>query len=282
MGVEHPHTWEQAVDWLRQQPDQQSLVQHCYYDDPLETAVERFYRSEEWGAIEQLLGPYLQEKVLDIGAGRGISSYAFAKAGCSVVALEPDPSIIVGAQAIQFLADRTELQIEVVQEYGEGLPFADDTFDIVYGRAVLHHAHQLDRFCSEAARVLKPKGVLLVTREHVLSKEEDLQKFLNAHTLHHLYGGENAYLLQQYTQAIDQAGLRLKRVIGPWESVINYAPMTRSAFCSMMTSILARRVGQGLAQKLASSEIGQRLFGRYLSYRSHTPGRHYSFLAVKA
>lgn len=274
-------TWEQAVDWLRQQPDLQSLVQHCYYDDPLESAVERFYRSEEWAAIVQLLGSSLRGKVLDIGAGRGISSYAFAKAGCSVVALEPDPSAIVGAQAIQSLISRTQLPIEVVQEYGEGLPFADNTFDIVYGRAVLHHAHQLDQLCSEAARVLKPGGILFATREHVLSRKEDLQTFLNTHALHFLYGGENAYLLQEYTQAINQAGLKLKQVIGPWENVINYAPMTRSEFRSMMASMLARRIGRGLAQGLTSSEIGQGLFGRCLSYRSHTPGRHYSFLAIK-
>lgn len=281
MKAEYSHTWEQAVDWLRQQPEQQFLVQSCYYDDPLESAAERFYQSEEWNAIQSLLGSSLQGEVLDLGAGRGISSYAFAKAGCSVIALEPDPSAIVGAQAIQSLVSCTQLPIKVVQEYGEGLPFADNTFDIVYGRAVLHHAHQLNQLCSEAARVLKPGGILLATREHVLSRKEDLQTFLNAHALHFLYGGENAYLLQEYTQAINQAGLKLKQVIGPWESVINYAPETRSEFRSMMVSMLAHRIGQGLAQRLASHEMGQRLYGRYLSYRLRTPGRHYSFLAIK-
>lgn len=275
-------TWEQAVDWLRQQPGRQSLVQHCYYDDPLEYAVERFYCSEEWAAIEQLLRASMRGKVLDIGAGRGISSYAFAKSGCSVVALEPDPSAIVGAQAIQSLVSRTQLPIKVVQEYGERLPFADNSFDIVYGRAVFHHAHQLDQLCHEAARVLKPGGILLATREHVLSKKEDLQIFLNTHALHFLYGGENAYLLQEYTQAINEAGLRLKQVIGPWESVINYAPTTKSEFRSMIASLLARRIGQGLAQRLASSEIVRGLYGRYLSYRLQTPGCHYSFLAIKS
>jgi hypothetical protein len=30
-------TWEQAVQSLRNQPDQKELVQYCYYDDPLES-----------------------------------------------------------------------------------------------------------------------------------------------------------------------------------------------------------------------------------------------------
>jgi hypothetical protein len=41
-------TWEQAVQSLRNQPDQKELVQYCYYDDPLESAAERFAQSEEW------------------------------------------------------------------------------------------------------------------------------------------------------------------------------------------------------------------------------------------
>jgi len=274
-------TWEQAVDWLRQKPDQQTLVQHCYYDDPLELAVERFYHSEEWNAIKQLLGSSLHGKVLDLGAGRGISSYAFAKAGCSVVALEPDPSAIVGAQAIQSLIDSTQLPIEIVQEYGEQLPFASNSFDIVYGRAVLHHAHKLDQLCCEAARVLKHGGIFIATREHVLSKKEDLQAFLNAHALHSLYGGENAYLLNEYTQAIEQAGFVLKKTIGPSENVINYAPTTQLEFRLMTATALSRYFGKGLAQKLASSETVQHLYGRHLSHKSETPGRLYSFLAIK-
>jgi protein-L-isoaspartate O-methyltransferase len=85
-------TWEESVQSLRNQPEQKELVQYCYYDDPLESAAERFAQSEEWIAVTQLLKQKILGQVLDIGAGRGISSYAFAKAGCSVTSLEPDSS----------------------------------------------------------------------------------------------------------------------------------------------------------------------------------------------
>ena len=44
-------TWEDAVVWLREQPDQRQLVLDAYYDDPLIQAAERYFRSGEWQEI---------------------------------------------------------------------------------------------------------------------------------------------------------------------------------------------------------------------------------------
>ncbi|MDZ7960403.1 MAG: class I SAM-dependent methyltransferase [Aulosira sp. DedQUE10] len=281
MTTKYSSSWEEAVIWLRCQPDQQEFLRYCYYDDPLDAAANRFNISEEWQTLNKLLSKYIPGKVLELGAGRGISSYAFAKAGCEVTALEPDSSSLVGAKAIQSLFDSNNLSIEIIQEYGETLPFKDNTFDIVYGRAVLHHAKDLTKFCQEAARVLKPGGVLIFTREHVISKKEDLQQFLDSHPLHFLYGGENAYLLKEYLRAITKAGLKLQKIIAPFESVINYAPMTQKEFQSTVTSTLNRRFGSVLGHKLSTLQATQKFFSWYLSQTSNTPGRNYSFLAVK-
>lgn len=281
MNTNFTHTWEQAVSWLRSQPEQETLVKYCYYDDPIESAAERFSNSQEWFAVEKLLQGHLAGKVLDLGAGRGISSYAFAKAGCSVTALEPDPSALVGAQAIQSLIAKTQMAIQTVQEYGETLPFTANTFDIVYGRAVLHHAQDLDKLCQEASRVLKPGGIFIATREHIISHKEDLPTFLQSHPLHNLYGGENAYLLTEYTNAIAKAGLKLKRMIAPYQSVVNYAPMTKQEFQTQLSTALDRYCGSKLATILADNKITQQLYGWMLSQKSNYPGRHYSFLAIK-
>lgn len=274
-------SWEEAVQWLKKQPHQQKLVYNCYYDDPLEQAVERFSNSEEWQEIQVILNKYTQGKVLDLGAGRGISSYAFAKAEFNVTSLEPDDSLLVGSRAIQSLIDKTQLSIKIVQEYGETLCFHDNTFDIVYGRAVLHHARDLNKLCQEVARVLKPKGIFIATREHVISKKEDLQLFLDSHPLHFLYGGENAYLLREYKEAIKNSSLKLRKTIAPMESVINYAPMSKEEFQGITASALSHHIGSKLGTWLASKNFVQKIYGSYLSKKLNTPGRLYSFIAVK-
>ena len=274
-------SWEEAVQWLRDQPEKSELVKFCYYDDPLETAAERFLQSEEWVELVNLLKSKKSGQVLDIGAGRGISSYAFAKSGYEVTALEPNPSLLVGAEAIRQLSSHTGVNIKVVQDWGERLPFADNTFDIVYGRAVLHHAHDLNQLCKEAARVLKPNGYFIATREHVLSRKEDLQKFLDSHLLHHLYGGENAYLLAEYLTAIKLSGLITLKTFSPHGSVINYFPMTKLQCQNLVKPVLTRRLGNLLGSSLAKLKMLQELYAWNLDRKLDNPGRHYSFLAVK-
>src|SRR5260370_28682066 len=198
-------TWENAVVWLRNQPSQRQLVLDAFYDDPLIAAAERYFCSDEWQAVSQLLQGRTGS-ALDVGAGRGIASYALAREGFAVKALEPDPSGVVGAAAIRKLAEDTKLSIEVVEEFSEHLPFDELTFDVVFARAVLHHTRDLDSACREMFRVLKPGGIFIAAREHVISKEADLGQFLDQHPLHHLYGGEHAFLLQRYIGALNGGG----------------------------------------------------------------------------
>ena len=274
-------TWEQAIIWLRGQPGRQELVRACYFDDPLIDAAERYYQSEEWKEVSRLLHQRFPCRVLDIGAGRGISSYAFAKEGCETIALEPDQSRLVGIAAVRDLADWTGLLIHTIQGHAESLSIKDNSIDIVYGRAILHHAQDLKRLCENAARVLKKGGIFMATREHVISRPQDLEKFLASHPLHALYGGENAYMLTEYEQAITSSGLKLLQVIGPYESIINYAPTSWEQHKENIASMLLRFIGEKATRFLVSFPSVMKLLSIYLSRKSNVPGRLYSFLAVK-
>ncbi len=277
-------TWEEAVRWLRDQPQQADLVRDCYFDDPLLAAAERFYASPEWQATRLEL-PFVRTTALDLGAGRGISSYALARDGWQVTALEPDPSPLVGAAAIRQLAADAGLSIHVVEDFGETLPFGDASFGLVMARQVLHHARDLRQLLREVARVLKPGGVLVATREHVISDARDLPRFLAKHPLHHLYGGENAFTLAAYQAAIEAAGLTLWRAYGPWESPINTFPLEDAAVRARLAAPVRRRLGPAgqalVSPSLPWSRWAYRWLARVASQRDTSPGRLYSFVAVK-
>lgn len=261
--------WEEAVQQLKRQDDKQELVEACFYDDPLIDAAKRYHKSTEWKELKRYL-PKQKGAVLDIGAGRGISSYAFAKDGWGITALEPDPSDIVGAGAIKSLAQEEKLNIKVIENWGEKLPFEDAIFDVVYMRQALHHAKDLTEFCKEAGRVLKKGGLFVATREHVISKKEDLEKFLDSHPLHNLYGGENAFLLDEYKQAIRGGGMEIANVLRAFESDINLFPHSRKNFKIRILKFL-----EILYQYIPW------IFPHSIKAIVDRPGRIYSFFAKK-
>ena len=269
MATEGVGTWEAAVLSLRTDPAAQDLVRACFFDDPLVEAAERFRGSSEWLATLKLLPT--PGAALDIGAGRGIASYALARDGWKVTALEPDHSEIVGAAAIRELSAASDVGIEVVEQWGETLPFQAGSFDLVYCRAVLHHARDLSALCLEASRVLRPGGTFCAVREHVISSRDDLSAFLAAHPLHRMYGGEHAYLLAEYLESISRAGLRIVATPGPFSSDINLFPLTKGE----LKRAIARRL------RLPEFVPIPDLVLRVLDWRSRAPGRHYSFIARK-
>ncbi|HBB35154.1 MAG TPA: SAM-dependent methyltransferase [Cyanobacteria bacterium UBA8803] len=262
------------------QPDKQEIVRDCYYDLPLKATADRYWHSPEWQAIKKFF-PSQPGYALDLGAGNGIASYALAKEGWQVQALEPDPSNLVGCGAIRQLVGETELTIEVVQGIGEDLPFENRTFNLVFCRQALHHARHLQSLCTEIHRVLKPRGVLVAVREHVISSQRDLPKFLESHPLHNLYGGENAYRLKEYLGALKLAGLQVEQVIGPFDSVINYAPLTEKYIKDELKKRFNRIPGGMIVSQLV---LGDRFFKPFLQVLSkidQRPGRLFSFICYK-
>ena len=273
-------TWEDAVSWLIAQPEKQAIVKSCYYDSPLKSAVNRYWQSDEWKAIQKYL-PLNTGYALDIGAGRGISSYAIAKDGWQVTALEPDPSELVGAGAIQRLANEEQLSINIVQEFGENLPFEDASFDFVFARQVLHHAQDLPQLCREIYRVLKSGGMFIAVRDHVIATKADLPKFLDSHPLHYLYGGENAYLRSEYLGAIRSANFKIEQILDAFDSPINYYPHT---YATLKQEVANRLNSLPMLRGVASIFLNNAIFPytlKILSKLDRRPGRAISFICYK-
>jgi SAM-dependent methyltransferase len=275
-------SWEDAVRWLLQQQEFAGLVSDCYYDQPAAAAARRYHGSAEWQAVSTWL-PARAGRALDVGAGHGITSFALASNGWRVTALEPDPSELVGCGAIRRLAAETGVQVDVQPSFGESLPFEAGAFDLVFARQVLHHARDLGKFCQEMARVLRAGGTFVAIRDHVISRPADLEAFRAAHPLHRLYGGENAFTLEQYRSALQGAGFTIERQFGSFDSPVNYAPRDAASIARELAARLAFLPGAGaLLRALFTSAASGPMALRALSSIDRRPGRLVSFVCRKS
>lgn len=268
---------------FREQPEMQAFIRDCYYD-AVQAAAARFADSAEFAevlAYARAQGKGAPGMVLDVGGGNGMASLAWEQAGYRAILLEPDADPIVGFGAIMPLIAQGKTGVRVCAAFGESIPFPDATFDIVYIRQVLHHIHDLDALAVEIRRVLKPGGLYIATREHVVDNAQDLATFLAGHIIHQQTGGEGAYSAAAYEGAMRKAGFREVQVLRRWQSIINYYPATADQVRDRVAAALSQRTGWQVAKRLVRVPWVYRwLLNRYAA-RDTEPGRMYSFLAVK-
>jgi len=131
-------------EWARSIDPRQVLVHESF---TVSTAPEA-----RW--ILQQLGDLTGKSILDLGSGAGEAAVHFATAGANVVATDISGGMLQVARAV---AGLHETRIRVVVCSAEELPFAADSFDIVYAANLLHHV-TLDRCLDEVRRVLKLGG----------------------------------------------------------------------------------------------------------------------------
>jgi ubiquinone/menaquinone biosynthesis C-methylase UbiE len=101
---------------------------------------------------------------LEIGSGTGYFSLNLMQRGVveRLTATDISPGML---DRLTRTAEGLGLEIDTVVTEAEELPFADESFDIVFGHAVLHHIPNLERAFSEFIRVLRPGGAIVFAGE---------------------------------------------------------------------------------------------------------------------
>ncbi len=96
---------------------------------------------------------------LEIGAGTGYFSLNLLQAGLieRATATDISPGML---KTLSANASRLGLKVKTVAAEAEELPFKDESFDLVFGHAVLHHVPDLERGFAEFHRVLRRGGTL--------------------------------------------------------------------------------------------------------------------------
>lgn len=100
------------------------------------------------------------ERVLDVATGTGFTALAFAPHAARVTGLDVSPGML--AQARENAARAHVTNVSFQEGAAEAMPFPDASFDRVTCRVAPHHFLSLDKFATEAHRVLAPGGRLLI------------------------------------------------------------------------------------------------------------------------
>jgi ubiquinone/menaquinone biosynthesis C-methylase UbiE len=122
------------------------------------------------GRLVELVEPQAHWRALDVATAAGHTALAFAPRVAQVVATDITPEMLPVAAKLAGEKGIGNLALEIAD--AEALPFEDAEFDLVTCRIAPHHFPNVDRFLAEAARVLRPGGVLAVV-DNVVPGGED-------------------------------------------------------------------------------------------------------------
>jgi SAM-dependent methyltransferase len=101
------------------------------------------------------LAPWAGRTLLDLGCGSGFWLPQYADEAAEVIGVEPDPGLLP-------LAHARDARVRVLAGSAEHIPLPDASVDVVHARFAYFFPPGCDAGLSEALRVLRPGGALVV------------------------------------------------------------------------------------------------------------------------
>ncbi|MEW6617805.1 MAG: methyltransferase domain-containing protein [bacterium] len=152
--------------------------------------------------------PKTTDIVLDIATGTGFTAFAFSPHVTKVVATDMTQAML--EQAEKLSKERNLSNIEFKLAEAESLPFGDNEFDIVTCRIAPHHFSSIEKFLSEAKRVVKSTGRILIADTtcpenlQVAKWQNEVEKLRDPS---HVYN----YSLSSWNEMIGKSELKLEK-----------------------------------------------------------------------
>jgi len=128
-------------------------------------AVERNRYAEYAPWMPRVMGfdQFAGAKLLEIGCGMGTDLLQFARGGAQCTGVDLTPrSVEITRHRFRLYGNEGSFMIAD----GERLPFATESFDVVYSNGVLHHTPDTAGAIREIHRVLRPGGTAKVMLYH--------------------------------------------------------------------------------------------------------------------
>ena len=198
------------------------------YDESLPAFVVEHYLAKRLAFIQRYSQP---GKTLDVGCGTGQLARRVAGAGYDVVGLDPSRGMLGVMQ-------RSDQRPAGVTGSGLALPFADETFDLTYCIAVMHHVAEPERVRQtllEMARVTKRGGHILVW-DH--NPRNPYWPFLMRRVPQDT-GGERLIPEQEIVEGLEAGGARTE-LVRPLGLVPDFTPRPLLPLVAKLESLVER------------------------------------------
>lgn len=137
---------------------------------------------------------YAGQQLLEVGCGIGTDLVRFARGGALVTGVDLSQTAIDLARRNFEVHGLTPARLDVAN--AEALPFADSSFDVVYGHGVIQYTANPAVLLSECHRVLKPGGQAIFMVYNRVSWLNGLSKLMKVELEH-----EDAPVLRKFTIA---------------------------------------------------------------------------------
>ena len=141
------------------------LIRRHRPEHPLGWTGERFVSSVTGPIETEHLHRYLLARqlcrgknILDIASGEGYGTALLAQTACCVTGVELDAETVAHASSAY-----VQKNLRFIEGNATEIPLPDRTFDAVISFETLEHVSDQNRFLTEAKRVLKPDGFLLLS-----------------------------------------------------------------------------------------------------------------------
>jgi SAM-dependent methyltransferase len=166
------------------------------------------YRFEKLHYLPRLVDftGYAGRDLLEVGCGIGTDLVRFARGGAIVTGIDLSPTAIELAQ--RNFACNSAVARELRVANGEGLPYPEGSFDVVYGHGVVQYTADAAALVRECHRVLRPGGRAIFMVYNRISWLNALSKVMKVALEH-----EDAPVLRKYSIG------EFRRLLSPFAEV---------------------------------------------------------------
>ncbi len=174
-AVESSEELRRDRDLLRRAIEKRRAISEKYFDEIAGRLGKHYCPGRSWDAIGHFL-LYLTPSIdiADLGAGEGMISMLLARQAHYVFCIDRSAKMVeVGSRiARENGVDNLEYKLGDIEK----VPLPDECVDLSLLSQSLHHAAHPQKAVSEAARILRPGGLLVILdlREHSFEKAREM------------------------------------------------------------------------------------------------------------